>query len=220
VPDQTPPAEAEEATGTTPAVTVPAAGEPGTGDVPESAPTEGDPTATEAPTGAEPVVAATMTSDPAATDPAAAESSVTERSAAPGPVTDRLSGVRLPRRLVFRVPGSSLVAVVFLAMCSSWVAVASPWFTLVYLVPLGLAVWVLRTRTVVDADKLVVRRVLTRRELPWSSVASLRVADRKWVRAVRVGGGEVVLPTVRTRHLPALALVSGGRLSDPTEPAA
>lgn len=201
MPDQTPPAEAEEATGTTPASTVPAAGEPGTGEVPESVPTEAP---AEDSTEAEP--AATMTPDPAT-----AETPAAERVPA---------GVRLPSRLVFRVPGSSLVAVVFLAMCSSWVAVASPWFTLVYLVPLGLAVWVLRTRTVVDADKLVVRRVLTRRELPWSSVASLRVADRKWVRAVRVGGGEVVLPTVRTRHLPALALVSGGRLSDPTEPAA
>lgn len=201
MPDQTPPAEAEEATGTTPAATVPAAGEPGTGEVPESAPIEAP---AEDSTEAEP--APTMTPDPAT-----AETPAAERVPA---------GVRLPSRLVFRVPGSSLVAVVFLAMCSSWVAVASPWFTLVYLVPLGLAVWVLRTRTVVDADKLVVRRVLTRRELPWSSVASLRVADRKWVRAVRVGGGEVVLPTVRTRHLPALALVSGGRLSDPTEPAA
>ncbi|HEY0804336.1 MAG TPA: PH domain-containing protein [Pseudonocardiaceae bacterium] len=123
----------------------------------------------------------------------------------------------LPSRLVFRVPGSALVAVLFLVMCSSWVAVASPWLALVYLVPLGLAVWLLRTRTVVDADKLVIRRVLTRTELPWSAISALRVADRKWVRAVRTDGGEVVLPTVRTRHLPALALISGGRLPDPTE---
>lgn len=118
---------------------------------------------------------------------------------------------------MFRVPGSALVAVFFLVMCSSWVAVASPWLALVYLVPLGLAVWLLRTRTVVDADKLVIRRVLTRTELPWSAISALRVADRKWVRAVRTDGGEVVLPTVRTRHLPALALISGGRFPDPTE---
>lgn len=133
-----------------------------------------------------------------------------------GSVRDPASGIRLPGRLVFRIPGSALVAVVFLAMCSSWVAVASPWFAAVYVVPLGIAVWLLRTRTVVDAERLVIRRVLRTTVLPWSSVRALRVADRKWVRAVRTDGGEVVLPTVRTRHLPALALISGGRIPDPT----
>jgi Bacterial PH domain len=124
----------------------------------------------------------------------------------------------LPSRLVFRIPASALVAVVFMAMCSSWVAVASPWFALIYVLPVGVAVWLLRTRTVVDADKLVIRRMVTRTVLPWSAIAALRVADRKWVRAVRTDGGEVVLPTVRTRHLPVLALISGGRLPDPTDP--
>jgi hypothetical protein len=124
--------------------------------------------------------------------------------------------LRLPRRLVFRVPGSALVAVLFFVLCASPLAVAAPWLALIYVIPLGAAVWLLRTRTVVDTEKLVVRRVLTRTVLPWSAIASLRVADRKWVRAVRTDGGEVVLPTVRTRHLPALALMSGGRLPDPT----
>ncbi|HEX4723016.1 MAG TPA: PH domain-containing protein [Pseudonocardiaceae bacterium] len=132
-------------------------------------------------------------------------------------IKDPATGLTLPGRLVFRIPGSALVGVLFLVMCSSWVAVASPWFTLVYLLPLGIAVWVVRTRTVVDADKLVIRRVLWSTELPWSAISALRVADRKWIRAVRTDGGEVVLPTVRTRHLPALALISGGRLPDPTE---
>ena len=109
-----------------------------------------------------------------------------------------------------------LQAVLFLVLCASPLAVAAPWLALIYLIPLGLAVWLLRTRTVVDTEKLVIRRVLTRTVLPWSAITSLRVADRKWVRAVRTDGGEVVLPTVRTRHLPALALMSGGRLPDPT----
>jgi hypothetical protein len=123
----------------------------------------------------------------------------------------------LPSRLVFRIPMSALVAVVFMMLCASWVAVASPWLALIYLLPIGVAVWLVRTRTVVDMEKLVIRRVLTRTELPWSAITALRVDDRKWVRAVRTDGGEVVLPTVRTRHLPALALISGGRLPDPTE---
>jgi len=131
-------------------------------------------------------------------------------------VRDPASGITLPSRLVFRIPASSLVGVVFLAMCASFVAAASPWLTTVYIAPFAIAVWVIRTRTVVDAEKVVVRRVLTQTELPWSAIKALRVADRKWVRAVRTDGGEVVLPTVRTRHLPALSLISGGRIPDPT----
>jgi hypothetical protein len=123
----------------------------------------------------------------------------------------------MPGKLVFRVPGSAFLGVLFLIMCASFVAVASPWLTLIYLLPLGIAVWLLRTRTEVDAEKLVIRRVLTRTVLPWSRVASLRLADRHWIRAVRTDGGEVTLPSVRTRHLPALALISNGRLTDPTD---
>jgi Bacterial PH domain len=127
------------------------------------------------------------------------------------------AGLRIPRKLVFRVPGSAYIGVVFLIMCSSFVAAASPWAILVYLLPVGVAVWLWRTRTEVDADRLVIRRVLTRTVLPWSEVASLRLADRHWIRAVRTGGGEITLPTVRTRHLSGLALISGGRITDPMD---
>jgi len=136
--------------------------------------------------------------------------------AADAPVRDPATGITLPSRLVFRIPASALVGVAFLVMCVSVVALASPWLTTIYIAPIAIAVWVIRTRTVVDAEKVVVRRVLTRTELPWSAIRALRVADRKWVRAVRTDGGEVVLPTVRTRHLPALSLISGGRVPDPT----
>lgn len=169
-------------------------------------PAPAEPTTVE-PTTVDPATAEPTAVEPAAADPVADEPTVAAPAAAP---------LRLPSRLVFRVPGSALVAVLFLVLCASPLAVAAPWLTLVYVVPLGIAVWLLRTRTVVDTEKLVIRRVLTRTVLPWSAITSLRVADRKWVRAVRTDGGEVVLPTVRTRHLPALALMSGGRLPDPT----
>lgn len=122
----------------------------------------------------------------------------------------------LPKRLVFRIPGSAYVAIAFLAMCASFVAVAAPYFLLVYLLPLAAIIWVARTRTEVDAEQVVVRRVLSRTVIPWSRVASLRLAEKGWIRVVRTDGGEIALPTVRTRHLPALALISGGRITDPT----
>jgi len=57
--------------------------------------------------------------------------------------------------------------------------------------------------------------VLTKRALPWSSLKGLRLTKRAEVRAVLTDDTEVALPAVRTRHLSALALISGGRLDDP-----
>ncbi len=125
----------------------------------------------------------------------------------------------IPRRLVFRIPSVALVGVLFAFASGSVVALAgSKWLLLLYLIPVGTGVWVLRTRTVVDTDQLRVRRVLTGRRIGWSDLAGLRVRDRKWVRAVLTDGDEVTLPCVKPRHLPVLALMSGGRLPDPTEP--
>lgn len=156
--------------------------------------------------------------EPVAQDSAAADSVEPDSAApdSPEPEPEPVAPLVVPRRLVFRVPASSYVVIAFLALCVSFVAVASPVATLVYLLPLAAVVWVMRTRTEVDAERLVVRTVFFRTVLPWSKVASLRVAERRWIRAVRTDGGEITLPTVRTRHLPALALISGGRLTDPT----
>jgi hypothetical protein len=125
--------------------------------------------------------------------------------------------VTLPKRLVFRLPGTAYVAVAFFVMCASTVALVSQYFALIYLIPLGMAYWIMRTRTEVDADRIVVRRALSTTTLPWTAVKSLHLSDTGWIRAVRTDGrGEIALPSVRTRHLPALALISGGRITDPT----
>ena len=125
----------------------------------------------------------------------------------------------IPRRLVFRIPGVALVGVFFAFASGSVVALAGPkLLLLLYLIPIGIGIWVLRTRTVVEAEQIRVRRMLTTRRLDWSDLAGLRVRERKWVRAVLTDGDEVALPCVKPRHLPVLALLSGGRLPDPTGP--
>jgi hypothetical protein len=84
-------------------------------------------------------------------------------------------------------------------------------------VPLGIVVWTLRTRTVVDAEGLRVRRVVGGRRVPWEAVSGLRLDGRRSrVHAVLDGGGELALPAVRVRDLPVLALASDGRVPDPT----
>jgi hypothetical protein len=130
-----------------------------------------------------------------------------------------LSGVpptiQEPTRAVFRLPLVALVAVILLAVGATPLAFAVPWLWLVYLVPVGLAWWVLRLRTDADAGGIRVRQVFTSRRLPWDDVAGLRLRGSKRVRAVLHDGAQVTLPNVRAGDVPALALVSGGRLADP-----
>jgi len=128
--------------------------------------------------------------------------------------------IHQPTRAVFRLPLVALVAVVLLAVCATPLAFAVPLLWLIYLVPVGLAWLVLRLRTDADAGGIRVRQVFTSRRLPWDEVAGLRLRERGWVRAVLRDGDQVILPNVRTGDVPALALVSGGRLADPRGEAA
>lgn len=126
-----------------------------------------------------------------------------------------MSQAQTPARLVFRVPAVAVLAALLLAVCATPFAFGAPGLFVIYLGPLGAVIWVLRTRTTADAGGLAVRTVLGSRALPWSGLRGLRLTSRAGVRAVLTDGTEVTLPAVRTRHLPALALVSGGRLADP-----
>ncbi|HJP78593.1 MAG TPA: PH domain-containing protein [Pseudonocardiaceae bacterium] len=124
----------------------------------------------------------------------------------------------IPRRLVFRIPGVALVGVLFAFLSFSVVALAGPPVLLsVYLIPIALGVWVVRTRTIVEAEAIRVRGLVGTRRIDWSELAGLQVREKKWVRAVLQDGNRVMLPCVKPRHLPVLALLSGGRLPDPTE---
>jgi hypothetical protein len=116
---------------------------------------------------------------------------------------------------VFRVPAIAVLAALLLAMCATPFAVGAPGLFAIYLVPIAIIVWVLRTRTTADADGLDVRHVFGHRSLPWSSLKGLRLTKRSGVRAVLRDDTEVTLPSVRIRHLSVLALMSGGRLADP-----
>ena len=125
-----------------------------------------------------------------------------------GPVT--------PTRAVFRVSPLVVLFALALAVCATPVAFGAPYLWLVYLVPIGIIVWTLRTRTVADADGLRVRRLVGGGQAPWDAVTALRIDDRSRVHAVLGGGDELALPAVHVRDLHVLSLASGGRLPDPT----
>ena len=117
--------------------------------------------------------------------------------------------------VTFRRPLTALIGVFGLVVCMTPVAFGIPGLQVLYLVPLGVAIWLVRTRTVVGAETLVVHRVLGSRRVTWSDLQGLRMDDRSRVWAILRGGEEVGLPAVRTRDLPVLAALSRGRLPDP-----
>ncbi len=124
---------------------------------------------------------------------------------------------RLPESLTFRITPVALMVVLTIAVCVSPAAAALPSLTVLYVVPLGLSVWILRVRTTVHGRGLTVRTVTRTRELAWDDIRSLRLSERHWVRAVTPDGSQIRLPAVRVRDLPRLAAMSGGRVSDPDE---
>jgi hypothetical protein len=91
-------------------------------------------------------------------------------------------------------------------------ASSAPWLAVLWLLPIGVAAWVVRAGVDVDRDGLTVRAALGSRRLRWDDVAGLRVSDRGRLAAVLREGGAVRLPVLRPRHLPLVAAASGGHL--------
>lgn len=120
-----------------------------------------------------------------------------------------------PASLTFRITPISLFAVITVAICVTPMAWVAAWLLSLYAIPVLLLVWVLRCRTVVDADQLSVRTMLRSTTVPWDEVRSLHLDERRWLRAVLVSGKKIRLPSVRVRDLPRLSAMSGGRLPDP-----
>lgn len=121
-------------------------------------------------------------------------------------------------RVVFRVPAVGILAALLLGACATPIAVTLRYGWLVYLIPVVIIVFVMRTRTIVDSDGMVARTLLGRTVIPWDSLRSLRVQEKSWVRAVLDDDREVTLPAVRTGSIPLLSQVSGGIVPDPSPP--
>ncbi|MBB5155404.1 PH domain-containing protein [Saccharopolyspora phatthalungensis] len=122
-----------------------------------------------------------------------------------------------PKPLTFRITPVALLAVLAIIICATPLATtAGTWALLLYLIPLVLLVWILRTRTTVGPQQVAVRTIVGRTRFSWDDVASLRLDERRWLKAVLRSGKEVRLPAVRVRDLPRLSAISSGRLPDPT----
>ena len=121
-----------------------------------------------------------------------------------------------PARL--RMSRTALLPVVILLVCVVPAAAASPWMTVLFLIPLALAAWVLRVGVAVDADGITVRSLVAQRRVAWTELAGIRVADRGDLWLVTTAATEVRLPVLRARDLPRLAALSDGRINVPQPP--
>lgn len=121
------------------------------------------------------------------------------------------------RKAVFRIPRTSFMAIALLTICVTPIALGEiPYLQWLYIFPIALAVFVIRTRTVATRSGLAVRTMFGHRDVPWSALKGLAITKKSRVQAVLEDDTKVPLPTVRTRHLPVLSLVSEGLVADPS----
>lgn len=121
------------------------------------------------------------------------------------------------RKAVFRIPRTSFMAIALLTLCVTPIALGEiPYLQWLYIFPLALAVFVIRTRTIATREGLATRTMFGHRDVPWSALKGLAITKKARVQAVLQDDTKVPLPTVRTRHLPVLSLVSEGLVADPS----
>lgn len=123
---------------------------------------------------------------------------------------------RKAKRAVLRIPGAAVVAIFLLTFGMTPIAWTVPGLLVLYVIPAALLYWVLRVRTTATPEGLDVRDLFSGRRLSWEEVRGLSVSKRGKISAVTTDGTTVALPAVRSHNLPALSLISGGRLPDPT----
>lgn len=132
------------------------------------------------------------------------------------PETNQVRTVRL------RMTRASLLVVGFALVCAVPLATAlAPWGLLLLLVPLLGWVWVARTGIDIDPRGVTARRLFGRRLVGWDAIVGIRVGRRGELWLVKTNRTEVRLPTLRTRDLSRLYLLTGRRLGIPpaTSPA-
>lgn len=122
-----------------------------------------------------------------------------------------------PVRRSIQISSLGLLGVLLLAFGLSFVIFpAPPWAAVAWLIPVGVAYWMLRVRTVVDTAGLHVRRMFGSEVITWDQVKGFRFPKRSgWARAVLTDGTEKSLPVVTFGRLPLIAEASGGRVPDP-----
>jgi hypothetical protein len=119
------------------------------------------------------------------------------------------------RPTVIKHPNSAYLIVAFVALCMT-ALVHAPWHTLVYLIPIAGACYIIRTATVVDEKGLTARALFGSQTVRWDELVGLRLDPSGAVYAVDQDKTQFKLPCVRSTKLQLLVAASAGRIPDPT----
>jgi Bacterial PH domain len=117
-----------------------------------------------------------------------------------------------------RMSRTTLLPVAIFFVCVLPLATVHLWTLLFLVLPVAVAAVVLRTGIDVDDAGITVRSAVGRRLVGWGELAGVRVGRRGDLWLVTRQETEVRLPVLRTRDLPRLAALSGGRIPSPTTP--
>lgn len=148
--------------------------------------------------------------------------------------TGAAQGGDAPSQVVFRLPSTAYLVVLFLAFGTVPLAFTAASFTFdgngnsqsapgviswqiaLLVIPVLAYLFVRRTATIVDGSGVVVRAPFGSRALSWDDIRGLSVTGRN-VYAV-VGAGAVRLPCVGVPNLAQIARASNGRLPAVADP--
>lgn len=115
---------------------------------------------------------------------------------------------KLSKVAYFTVPAALLVTFLLAGANLTWLG-----WTLV--LPIILAIWIARLKTVVTEDGMRAVGTFGSREISWPEIDGLQFTRWGPPRAVLVDGGRVRLPAVTFQDMPRLSAASRGRIPDP-----
>ncbi|MGV0742004.1 PH domain-containing protein [Mycolicibacterium sp. XJ870] len=118
--------------------------------------------------------------------------------------------------VVIRISPMAHLAVGFFAFGLLTVVFTNPaWLAPLLVIPIVLALAIVRYRTVADQDTVTARSLLGSETVPWNEIEGLRFDRASWALAHRTDGSDLRLPAVTFSTLPLLSEVSGGRVPNP-----
>lgn len=120
---------------------------------------------------------------------------------------------RVQKLAYFTIPAAFIVVIILAGASLVWLG-----WTLI--LPVLLALWIARVRTVVTEAGITAVGTFRTRRIPWSDIAGLQFSKWGPVHAVLTDDSTVRLPALMFRDLPRLSAASRGRIPDPYAAAA
>ncbi|MGB3696646.1 MAG: PH domain-containing protein [Gordonia sp. (in: high G+C Gram-positive bacteria)] len=123
-------------------------------------------------------------------------------------MTESAQVFSVSRLAYFSIPVALLLVVMLMG-------ISVPGFAWTLVVPLALAWWIRRLKTIVDGQGITAVGTFATTRIPWHDVDGLQFPKWSAVRVVLTDGSSVRLPAVGFADLPAISKASGGRVPDP-----